>query len=464
MAGGVSSWVQMLIEGMPEHEFVIYTIAAQTELKGQYKYRIPKNVVEIRENFLDRFLNSRIARQVKCVLDTKEQEAVRDLVTSDSVDWETLFDLFHDNNRFDANTFLASNAFLDIIMEACGDKYRLAPFGDVFWTLRSMLLPVFNILRCPVPDVDIFHSVSTGYAGLLGTMFSYFSGKPLIISEHGIYTREREEEILKAGWVDAYFKQTWIDFFGGMSRAAYERASRIIALFARAGRMQQELGADRSKCRVIPNGIDTQRFSHIGPAANDGHPLALGAIIRTVPIKDLKTMIYGFDLVRKRFPDASLYMIGPTDEDPVYYRECRELIRSLRVEGIEFVGRVDVTQWYGKLDIVILSSISEGQPFVILEAMASHRPVIATDVGSCRELVEGGGDEFGDAGIIVPVMNPSLLARAVIRLATDRTLQHRMAGEGYRRADRYYRERDFLGAYETLYKEVTDQWLESVLN
>lgn len=51
-------------------------------------------------------------------------------------------------------------------MEACEDTYRLTPFNEVFWTIRSMLLPVLNILRCPVPEADVFHTVSTGYAGI----------------------------------------------------------------------------------------------------------------------------------------------------------------------------------------------------------------------------------------------------------------------------------------------------------
>src|SRR5699024_5907749 len=117
---------------------------------------------------------------------------------------------------------------------------------------------------------------------------------------------------------------------------------------------------------------------------------------------DLKTMIYAFALVRAKRPDATLVMIGPTNEDPDYFEECKDLIAGLGVEGITFVGRVDVAAWYGKLDILLLSSISEGQPFVVLEAMASKRPVVSTDVGSCRELIEGIGDGVGPAGEIVP--------------------------------------------------------------
>lgn len=56
VAGGVSAWIQMLIKGMPQHEFVIYTIGAEEKMRGVYQYEIPENVTEIREHFLDEFL------------------------------------------------------------------------------------------------------------------------------------------------------------------------------------------------------------------------------------------------------------------------------------------------------------------------------------------------------------------------------------------------------------------------
>lgn len=464
VAGGVSSWIQMLVKGMPQHEFVIYTIGANMSQRGVYKYEIPENVTAVEENFLDQFLSVKVKKRKELAITEKERQAVLDIITRDRADWNTIFEMFGEHGKYNANEFLAGGAFLDIVMEACEGKYALAPFNDVFWTIRSMLLPVFNILQCPVPDVDIFHTVSTGYAGLLGAMFQYRTGKPFIVTEHGIYTREREEEILKARWVQVYFKQTWIDFFCGMSRAAYEKAGKIISLFSNARNIQISLGAEPEKCFVIPNGIKMSRFEHTPPIADDGHPLTLGAVIRAVPIKDLKTMIYSFDLVKRSIPDALLYMIGPTDEDPEYYQECLDLIESLGVTGITFTGRVNVAEWYGKLDILLLSSVSEGQPFVILEAMAARRPSVSTDVGSCRELVEGNGDAFGAAGMIVPVMNPNLMAKAVIRMGSDHALLRRMGQAGFDRVDRYYREEDFLKAYETLYEKERKTWQELDLN
>ena len=169
-------------------------------------------------------------------------------------------------------------------------------------------------------------------------------------------------------------------------------------------------------------------------------------------------MINAFALVRARRPDAALYLIGPTDEDPEYYQECLELMANLGLEGIEFTGRVDVAQWYGRLDLVLLSSISEGQPLSVLEAMASRRAVLTTDVGSCRELIEGAGDGFGPAGEVVPVMSPGPMAEAIVRLGSDRSLLRQMGENGHARVSALYREEDLLATYRGLYGEVSETW------
>ena len=361
--------------------------------------------------------------------------------------------------------------FLFLVQSLAETTGRNVPFKDLFWTLRSMLLPALELLRCPVPEADVYHTVATGYAGLLGAKFSYFARKPLLVTEHGIYTREREEEILKADWVPGYFKPTWIGYFRALSQAAYRQASVIVSLFQGARELQIGLGADEGKCQVIPNGIDIGRFASVPPPDPAPHPLHIGAVLRIVPIKDVKTMIYSFQRVKAAQPDATLDLIGPYDEDPDYYRECRELIRRLDCRDIRFVGRADVTRWLPRLDLVILTSISEGQPFVLLEAMAAHRPVVATNVGACREIIEGADDGLGPAGRVVPVMSPAAIAEGILSISRSPAQLRALAENGYRRVVRFYRDKDFRAADRALYREaagnphreVTQPWQASAL-
>jgi polysaccharide biosynthesis protein PelF len=454
VAGGVSSWIQMLVKGMPQHEFTIFTIGAEEKLRGQFKYEIPNNIAQIDEHFLDEFMNAKEKKATDIRITKRQKETFVQFLVGERIDWGVIFDMFRSDGNLSVNQFLISKDFLSIVEAICETKYAQTPFNDVFWTIRSMLLPILSIIKTKPPKADIYHCVSTGYAGIVGAKFKHDTGKPLIVTEHGIYTREREEEILKADWVDNYFKTTWIDFFTSISYGAYVAGDVITALFSNAKFLQIELGAPQEKCIVIPNGINTERFSNIEPLSEVKKEFVIGAVVRVVPIKDIKTMIYSFSIVKNEIKNAKLYIIGPYNENPDYYEECVELIESLECEGIEFVGRVNISEWLGKVDITLLTSVSEGQPFVILESLAARRPVVATDVGSCREMIEGTYDDYGESGIITPVMNPDMIAKAIIKLAKDRKLMIRMGEQGYQRTVRYYKEEVFLDEYENIYRRL----------
>jgi len=114
-------------------------------------------------------------------------------------------------------------------------------------------------------------------------------------------------------------------------------------------------------------------------------------------------------------------IIGPTDEEEDYYEECKALTKNLFLDDVvEFLGRQNVREYYPKLDLLLLSSVSEGQPLVILEAMAAGVPVVATDVGACREIIY---DENGQCGIIVPPKNHLMMAKAILKLIEDKEMR-----------------------------------------
>lgn len=168
-------------------------------------------------------------------------------------------------------------------------------------------------------------------------------------------------------------------------------------------------------------------------------------------------MIQSFALVKRDLPDAELHIMGPAEEDEGYVRECHELVEALKVEDVIFTGQVNVREYLGKLDIVVLSSISEGMPLAILEAMAAGKPCVATDVGSCRELLEGRDDSFGEAGIVVPVMHYDRMARALVKLGRSRELREQMGTVGRKRAEALYSHSAFIRDYRelyTMYKEA----------
>ena len=452
VTGGVSAWIQMLVKSMPDLEFVIFTIGANRQLQGNYKYDIPPNVIEIRETFLDAYMNRAVVNGDGYRLTNLEKQNFANLLLGDRVAWESIFSIIRHNKNLDPIALLSSRDYFRIVERICEKRYKTAPFSDMFWTVRSVMLTLLTLIKTDAPDADIYHCASAGYAGIMGVYFKYRTGKPLILSEHGIYSRERDEEILKADWIDVRFKQLWSDYYKNLSHGAYQNADLITSLFSKARDMQIELGAPEEKCVVIPNGIDIELFSRVSRCDfDDKTRFNVGAVVRVVPIKDIKTLILSFNILKKEIPNARLYIIGPVDEDLEYYNECLALVEDLSCPDVIFTGRVKTAEILEKIDVVLLTSISEGQPFVLLEAMAARRPVVSTDVGGCREVVEGNDDGIGPAGIVVPMMNVSRIAEALQYLASNRAQMRAMAENGFQRVKRFYYHDYFLSKYREIY-------------
>jgi glycosyltransferase involved in cell wall biosynthesis len=143
------------------------------------------------------------------------------------------------------------------------------------------------------------------------------------------------------------------------------------------------------------------------------------------------------------------------EEDPGYAARCRQLVARLgRGNRIHFVGPKPPAEIYSDLDVVVLTSFSEGQPLVILEAYAWGLPVVATDVGACREMIEGRTEEdrrIGPSGFVTRVAAPKETAAALVKLARDVRLRWRMGAAGHQRVTAYYQRHDMLSRYRGLY-------------
>jgi polysaccharide biosynthesis protein PelF len=355
-----------------------------------------------------------------------------------------------------------------------GAYARLAPgssFLDFFWSWRSLLNGVLSVLLARVPPARCYHSVSTGFAGLLGARLAAESGRPLILSEHGIYTNERRIELAMAEWLHRKpevslapdkagrdLRDLWIGAFEGCARLTYAASDPIITLYRGNQMLQLRDGAEVSRLRIVPNGIDADAYAVLGRDPGP-RPPTIGLIGRVVPIKDIKTFIRAGALLRRIIPDIQVEVLGPQEEDPTYAAECEALIRELELEGtVHLRGRVQVKEWLPRLDVHVLTSISEAQPLTILEAGAAGVPCVATDVGSCREMIEGDPDgpdaHLGAGGTVVPVADPVATARAIAALLTDPDWHQRAARAMQARIRMRYIKADCDAAYAAIYAQA----------
>ena len=453
VVGWVSSWVHSMIKNFPNQEFILLTIVANRDASGKFAYELPENVTEVYEVYLEDVDWGSVNRHNKTRLNKKEYQALRSLILNHEVEWDNIFEFFHKKN-ISLNQLLMGEDFYHAVLDAYNLQYPEIVFSDFLWTMRSMYLPLFFCLMTEIPKADVYHAVATGYAGVLGSMGKYFRSGQLIISEHGIYTREREEELIKAEWVQKVYKKIWIQQFRKMSKVSYERADIVTSLYQHAQELQIELGCPKEKTIVTPNGINYERFKELSQCPPEQKEyIHIGAVLRVTPIKDVKTMIQAFGYAKKRQPQLKLWIMGPFNEDPDYAAECFRMVEAMQIQDVEFTGRIQVTDYLGWMDVTILTSISEGQPLTILESYAAHVPVIATDVGNCRGLIEGEEDDFGRAGIITHIMNVGEIAEAMVYMARNPEERKAMGEAGYKRLMKRYKIEDMKQKYEEIYRE-----------
>ncbi len=325
---------------------------------------------------------------------------------------------------------------------------------------------ICSVLLAPMVEARAYHALCTGYAGLYATRAHLESGRPALLTEHGIYTNERRVEITMADWLQQDGLQTlsieqmhrdlrdlWIDTFTSFSRAAYAACSKVITLYEGNTLLQLQDGADPERIMVIPNGIDLGEMTL--RKRNEKAPIVT-LIGRVVPIKDIKTFLRASAILRDYIPDVRVWILGPLDEDPDYVDECRQLATHLDLDNtVEFKGRVALKDYYPLVDVLVLTSVSEAQPLVILEGGAVGVPAVATDVGSCREMIYGRSDEqppLGEAGVVTPLANPRATADALRRLLTDGEFYDRCSRTVQARVGRYYNKSSLDRAYREIYQ------------
>lgn len=469
VAGGVSTWVHQLISSMKEIRFGIVYIAPHSDPTRKIKYDIPENVIYLKEIFLhDYNLDKKRKRNPKPQDFQVARNFYEKIFQDDYSGFNSFLKLFRGKKScLDTQTVFSEQASWQMLTDFYDLIEQDISFVDYFWTWRGTHLPLMQILLGEVPKSKIYHSVSTGYAGLLGCIAKHQYGGKYFLTEHGIYTHERSLEISQANWIYekevknfraekelSFFKTWWIDIFKHMSRLAYRSTDQIFTLYE-GNKIKQVLeGASPEKIGIIPNGINIAAFSQIKRQTKDIPQI--GLIGRVVSIKDIKTFIHAAHIYLKK-QDALFYIMGPINEEEEYYEECKNLVDQLNLQDkVIFTGRINIKEYLQFLDLVVLTSISEAQPYVILEANIVGIPIVTTDVGSCREMLEGRDEEdqkIGHSGIVTPVASPADTAKAMLKLTNDKELWNKMSKSGIERVKRYYDQDDLLAKYLNIYEQ-----------
>jgi glycosyltransferase involved in cell wall biosynthesis len=473
--GGVSSWIDWLIRTQEEHSFAVVGIVAGRELR-QRRFEFPRNLVHFSDLVLEGCVPARplrIASDASADGETLVRQMIDLAKGGGLAQFARMVEVVNRSPRgLSLGELLGSRLAFDMISRMYETIMPHASFIQFYWAWRSLFGGVFSVLKFDLPRAKVYHAISTGYAGLLAARAALQTGRPAVVTEHGIYTNERRIEILMADWISdtvekglaldderTDMRDLWIGVFEGYARVCYEACTAITTLYRDNQQLQLALGADVRKLKVIANGIEVSRFGSLARAAQVERP-TIALIGRVVPIKDVKTFIAAAAVIRRRIPDLRVLIMGPTEEDAGYFEECSQLVAELALSDcITFTGNVRIADLMPTIHVIVLTSLSEAQPLVLLEGGAAGIPCVATNVGACREIIEGAADEEVDpqpGGFVTDLVAPDQVADRVCQLLADEALRRRLGETLRQRVVRYYATDMARQKYGALYRDLLD--------
>jgi glycosyltransferase involved in cell wall biosynthesis len=239
------------------------------------------------------------------------------------------------------------------------------------------------------------------------------------------------------------------------NRLLLEKRDRVIGV-GRAVRdaLIANEGISPERVSVLYNGVDLKPFAvaadrnaarremGVGP-----EHLVLIQVARLDYLKDHLTAIRTVERLVARRPEVRLVLVGEGPERKPIEREVRQrgLTEQIRLLGL----RKDVARLVSAADVFLLTSVSEGIPLTLIEAMGAGLPVVSTDAGGVPEVVMD-----GRTGLLAPVKDDARLAEHCLRLAADPGLRAEMGGKGRRRAEELFAESQMHAGYRRLYEEM----------
>lgn len=279
-----------------------------------------------------------------------------------------------------------------------------------------------------LPPSDALIITAAGWPAVLAAVAKQRSGTPVILVEHGVYVREAYLNASRSG-VSAGRQLSSTRLATALARLAYHVADKITPVTSAHRPWERYLGAPDARIEPIVNGIDSSRRPT--PPRNGRTVVSVG---RIDPLKDIVTMLHTARHTIDRMPDVQFRHYGPAAPHNRHYeRMCRRVHAALEL-GDRFVFMGATNDAHGVIraaDLYLSTSISEGLPLSLLEAMTEARPIVSTDVGGCAEVVAG-------CGMVVNAGDSLALSHAITTILESPDLARMLGRRGHRRVQRRF--------------------------
>ncbi|MDP5231331.1 MAG: GT4 family glycosyltransferase PelF [Cellulophaga sp.] len=471
--GGVSTWAHSLCSDVRNVDYTLYAINAVVESKTQYPITPSvKKIIQVpmwspEEPFdcvdydvkYSKILNSRenttelkIANEFCPVFEKFINEIYAEKHSVKILDdcFKAMWKFFQ---SYDYKITMTSeavwNSFGKIIKANLNQTELEAITLEHLTTGMRWIYRFLIPIAIDVPKVDISHITISGIAVLPALALKYKYNTPMMVTEHGVFIRERLIAISASDY--SYFlKKMLINFSECITKLVYHHSEIIITVNKFNMTWEKYYGADVNKIKVIYNGVDPNFFK---PGEKPSHLKNIPTVVaaaRIFDLKDILTMIQTANVVRKTIPNVQFFVYGNKDAVPEYTDECEALIKELGVENNFFLkGFHDRPELlFAEGDISILTSISEGFPYTVIESMSCGIPVVATDVGGVSEALDD------SCGFICKPKDYNEIAEKVITLLQNEQLRRFMGENARKKIIENFTIENFISAFEDTYEEL----------
>lgn len=470
--GGVSTWAHMLCNKVTNVDYSLYSINAEFEIHSKYKLSDNvKNVVQLPMwsplepqemidygkkyyKFIERKEKNDMAVIAEVFLPIFERliaNIYSEITNVEELD-DTIFDMWRFFQKHDYKKTMKSSlvwhSFCYHVGGILSTNNESATLYDLTVAMRwiyRFLLPI----SIDVPKADVSHLTLAGFPVIPALVLKYKFGTPMIVTEHGVFIRERLIAINTSEY-SFFLKKMLIKFSESITELVYYKADKILSVNKFNMDWEKLYGANPDKIEVIYNGIDHQLFV---PAPKPQHLVGTPTVVaaaRIFELKDILTMIRSCEVAKRTIPNVKYLVYGDNTAVPEYTEKCEKLIAELGLrDNFILAGyHAKPESLFCEGDISILTSISEGFPYTVLESMSCGIPVVATDVGGVTEAL----DE--NCGFICKPKDHEEIGMRVAELLGNKELRAQMGAYARKKVIDNFTIGKFIAEYEEVYERV----------
>jgi polysaccharide biosynthesis protein PelF len=463
-SGGVYTWAKVLVDSLTDWDFVVFNQLSNANANS--KYSVGPNVRKVLEvplfgtQRIEEFYHGapamldRVGRSTPEAIRTNFIPAYKTFLyrlLADDCDPEKLTRAIMQLRRVlmlhDTKKLLEDSATWEGFIEGLqrDSLYRWMSIKEALMAY-GLIQRGLQVLSLEVPEVDLVQTSLAWWPSLIGVAAKMEQGVPMVVTEHGVAYRELML-YYNSLLYDEPSKIFWKVFSKNLVSVVYHAADKIAPVCKANAVWEEALGVPPKKIRVIYNGIDTNRFKPMEVKRPRGPTVV--SVARVDPFKDITTLIYAMSRVRTGVPSAKCILFGDSNSLD-YSRRC---LKAVKEQGLDdcfrFAGGTkEPEKAYNMGDVVVFSSITEGFPFSVIEAMACGKAVVATEAGGVPEALEG-------CGIMVKSRDPKILADGIIRILADDDLRRNYESKALARAREKFSLAAMVGEYRSVYSELT---------